>query len=104
MARPGPVSNEPPAGPHDAGLAIESVRPNPVTGAAEVRYRLPAAGRARVVVYDVLGRAVVTLADGFVPTGPHDIRLEAGRLAPGVYVVAVETTAGRAARTFSVVR
>jgi hypothetical protein len=52
----------------------------------------------------VLGRAVATLADGLAASGDNTVRLNAGRLAPGVYVVAVETPAGRAARVFSVVR
>jgi len=104
MARYPAVANEPPAAPAGAGVAIEAVWPNPVTGAATVVYSLPAAGAARVVVYDVLGRQVAVLADGPAPAGRRVAALDAGRLAPGVYVVAVETPAGRAARTFTLLR
>jgi hypothetical protein len=103
MARYAPVANEPPA-PAGGGVAIDAVRPNPVTGAATVAYVLPAAGAARVVVYDVLGREVAVLADGPAPAGRREAALDAGRLAPGVYVVAVDTPAGRAGRTFTVLR
>jgi hypothetical protein len=104
MARFPAVSNEPPAGPAAGGVAIESVRPNPASGVATVRYSLPAAGPARVVVYDVLGREVAVLTDGLAPAGRGEAALAAGRLAPGLYVVAVETAAGRAASTFTVLR
>jgi hypothetical protein len=104
MARFPAVANEPPAGPAAAGVAVESVRPNPVTGAARVAFSLPAAGPVRVVVYDVLGREAAVLAHGPAPAGRGEATLRAGRLAPGVYVVAVEAPAGRAARTFTVIR
>jgi hypothetical protein len=52
----------------------------------------------------VLGREVAVLADGPAPAGRGEATLRAGRQAPGVYVVAVETPAGRAARTFTILR
>jgi len=104
MARYPAVANEPPAAPAGAGVAIEAVWPNPVTGAATVVYSVPAAGAVRVVAYDILGREVAVLADGPAPVGRREATLDAGRLAPGVYVIAVETAAGRAARTFTVMR
>jgi hypothetical protein len=104
MARYAPVANEPPMPSGGDRVTIDLVWPNPVSGAAMVAYSLPAAGAARVVVYDVLGREVAVLADGPAPAGRREASLEAGRLAPGVYVVAVETAAGRAARTLTIVR
>jgi hypothetical protein len=80
------------------------VTPNPIAAAGAIRYQLPEAGAARVAVYDVLGRELVVLADGPAPAGRREAALDAGRLAPGVYVVALETPAGRAARTFTVIR
>ncbi len=104
MARYPAVANEPPAQAGDAGVVIESVTPNPVTGAARIVYSLPSAGPARVVVYDVLGRAVAVLSDGPAPAGRGETALRAGVLSPGVYVIVVDAGAGRAARTFTVSR
>ncbi len=105
MARFAPVANEPPAGPgNDDGVVIESITPNPVTGAARIAYSLSSVGAARVVVYDVLGREVAVLADGPAPAGRREVRLDADRFAPGVYVIAIQTRTGRASRTFTVRR
>jgi hypothetical protein len=104
MARYAPVANEPGTPDVAPALAVEAVRPNPVAGVAAVRYVLLAAGRVRVAVYDVLGRAVAVVADGPAGAGRHAATLDVAGLAPGVYVVAVETAAGRAARTFTVLR
>jgi len=80
------------------------VIPSPASDRALVRYEQEASGDVRVAVYDVLGRKVASLADGPAPAGRREVTLDAGTLAPGVYVITVETPAGRAARTFSVVR
>jgi hypothetical protein len=99
-----PVASEPGAPGEPAALVIEGVRPNPVAGVAAVRYVLPEAGRVRVAVYDVLGRVVAVLAEGPAVAGRYEASVAGGSLAPGVYVVAVETAGGRAARTFTVLR
>ena len=36
-------------------------------------------------VFNVLGREVVTLADGFMSAGEHQVEFDAGRMASGVY-------------------
>ena len=77
----------------EAVLAL-GVSPNPVSTGGVVRVSLPEAGAVRVVVYDVLGRQVAVLADGERSAGTHDVVLDAGHLAPGVYVVRL--TAGEA--------
>ena len=77
-----------------AAVLALGVSPNPVSTGGTVRVSLPEAGVVRVVVYDVLGRQVAVLADGERSAGTHDVALDAGRLAPGVYVVRL--TAGEA--------
>lgn len=43
-----------------------------------------------MTVLDVLAREVAVLADGERSAGVHEADLDAGRLAPGVYVVRLE--------------
>jgi hypothetical protein len=76
----------------NGGLAL-SVAPNPASSGGTIRVTLPEAGPARVTVYDVLGRKVAVLAEGEWAAGAHEVALDAGGLAPGVYVVRV--TVGR---------
>ena len=87
----GTVASEPGV---PVGLSL-AVAPSPVGPAGgQVRYDVSEAGTVRVVVYDVLGRQVAVLADGERSAGTHDVALDAGLLAPGVYVVRL--TAGEA--------
>ncbi len=66
--------------------------PNPFNSRTILRYRLARAGAAELVVYDLLGQRVRTIAKGVQPAGeyqiPWDGRDEEGRLvSSGVYLL-----------------
>ena len=69
------------------GFLLDGASPNPVRGAATVRYRLAAATEVRLALYDALGREVALLASGVQPAGEASAPLDASRLAAGVYTV-----------------
>lgn len=96
----GPVASEPSA---SAALALV-VAPNPVASGAVVRYETPEAGPVRLAVSDVLGREVAVLWDGAQGAGAHEARLDAGRLAPGVYLVRLSAGASSTVRRVTVAR
>jgi len=84
-------------------LALEGLRPNPSAGRPQVAFTLPAAGRARIELLDVAGRRVLRHDAGVLPAGRHVVDLAAAaRLAPGVYLVRLES-GGRTAQARSVV-
>ena len=85
-------------------VALTAIAPNPSTGSARVSFALPAAGAARVTVYDVRGRSVATLVDGPLSAGRHEATLESGSLAAGVYVVRLEAAGSVVTRQAVVVR
>jgi hypothetical protein len=68
------------------GLALASA--NPTSGASRLTLTLPRGGPVRVVVYDLGGRAVRTLEDGWREAGAHSLAWD-GRDATGT-----ETPAG----------
>ena len=76
------------------------VSPSPAHHGATVSFSLATAGRAELAIYDLLGRRIVTLADGEQPAGPRSIRWD-GRARdgspawPGVYFARL-ITAGQA--------
>ncbi|MDX1532520.1 MAG: T9SS type A sorting domain-containing protein, partial [Rhodothermales bacterium] len=72
--------------------------------AAEVAFRLGRPGRARLVVYDVLGRAVAVLAEGPHGAGEHRVRLAGSGLAAGVYLVVLEAQGERRAQRLTFLR
>lgn len=61
--------------------------PNPTAGSATLRYTLAADTEVRLDVFDVTGRRVVTLVDGFQAAGEQQATLDASGLASGVYLV-----------------
>jgi hypothetical protein len=75
-----------------------------VTESASVRFRLSAAERVRIAVYDLLGREVALLVDDVVPPGDHTLTWRPGRLPNGTYVVRGEAGVRREGRLFSVIR
>jgi hypothetical protein len=59
--------------------------PNPFNPATAIRYSLPAAGLTRLSVYDILGREVAVLIDGYESAGEHKVVFNAEGLASGIY-------------------
>ena len=85
-----------------AGLALD-VWPNPASGLASVRLSGVVAGDVRIVVYDVLGRAVAVLHDG---PAVESLRaaLDTGAFHPGTYLIRVVSDGATVTRPLSVVR
>ena len=84
-------------GPAAAGLAV-TVWPNPSRGRVAVRFTLAAPGPVRLSVLDALGREVTSGARTPRAAGAHRLEVDLGGLAPGAYLVRLETGAGVVAR------
>ena len=87
-----------------AEVAMETARPNPVRSRAAVRFTTTSAGPVRLTVFDVLGRQVAVLAEGERASGEHEAALDASRLAPGVYLLVLESGGARAVRPVTIIR
>ena len=78
--------------------------PNPCNPSVTLRFRLAAAVQTQLALYDLLGRLVLSLVDGDLAAGEHEVHINASRLASGVYIYRL-TAAGRTeSRTFIVAR
>jgi hypothetical protein len=60
--------------------------PNPFNPETGIRYTLAEDGPVTLKLYDVMGREVRTLVDGFQTAGWHEARLDATNLAAGMYL------------------
>ncbi|GAB3307817.1 hypothetical protein GCM10027348_39190 [Hymenobacter tenuis] len=81
--------------PQIAGLELEQNVPNPFTASTTLGIRLPTSGPVSLVVYDLKGRAVVTLLDhALLGQGMHRITLNGSSLRAGVYICRLTTGSG----------
>ena len=74
---------------HEPGL--EPAYPNPFNPTTTIRFSLAESTHARLVIYDMLGRQVQTLADGHHDAGSHSVVFEAGDLPSGAYLYRLTT-------------
>ncbi|MEM8601495.1 MAG: T9SS type A sorting domain-containing protein [Bacteroidota bacterium] len=87
-----------------ASHRLAAVYPNPVSTTATVGFTLATTEQARVEVFDLLGRRVATLTDGFRAAGRHTVTLDATGLPSGVYVVRLVTPSTTLSERVTVVR
>ena len=72
-------------------VRLEQSYPNPFNPTTTIRFALPQTADVELVVYDVLGRRVATLAQGLRAAGEHELTLVASSWASGIYVYTLRT-------------
>ena len=83
---------------------IDAVYPNPVAGAAMIRFSLPARMPVRLRVYDALGRTVEDIANDIYTAGAHSLLWRPGQLPAGAYLCVLEAGGTRVTRRISILR
>ena len=78
--------------------ALLAPAPNPFVDRASVAVRTAQGGTARLEVFDTLGRRVARLFDGSLAPGEHRFVLDGTDLAPGLYLVRLDTPRGTTTR------
>ena len=58
-------------------FALHNNYPNPFNPTTTINYDLPQDGSVRLIIYDVMGREVTRLVNGFTPAGYHSVRWDA---------------------------
>jgi hypothetical protein len=93
-----------PAVTRPADLHLAQNYPNPASGVTTLSYVLPAAGSVDLALFDVAGRRVATIAAGLQGAGPQCARIDASRLAAGVYMLRLRLGAWTQERRMVVAR
>ena len=78
--------------------------PNPFNPSTTIAFSLPHAARVSVKVFDMLGREVATLVDGYATSGLHKVQFNATNLASGVYVYRLSSGNFTAVKRMTVVK
>lgn len=84
--------------------SIISLFPNPATTSVELVYQVRSHGPVSIRLYDPLGRVVARISHPAVHTGMHRETIHTGSIAPGVYVISLNSGTAREARTLVVTR
>ncbi|MFH1735306.1 MAG: T9SS type A sorting domain-containing protein [bacterium] len=70
--------------------ALHSAYPNPFNPVTTLSFALPHDTRVLLSIYDISGRLVATVVDGWRTAGYHEVAFEAGHLASGVYIYRIQ--------------
>jgi hypothetical protein len=65
--------------------------PNPFNPTTSIRFDLPKASLVKLVVYDIAGKVVETIADGIYNAGIYSVSYDASKLSSGIYFYKLET-------------
>jgi len=70
--------------------ALEQNYPNPFNPTTHIRYQIAKSRLVRLVVYDILGREVAVLVNGYKGPGRYEVEFDAATLPSGVYFARLE--------------
>lgn len=68
-----------------------SAFPNPFNPNTTISFTLPQTGKAKLAVYDILGREVKLLHEGMMEAGEHTVAFDGSVIASGIYFARLES-------------
>jgi hypothetical protein len=68
-----------------ANFKLNQNYPNPFNPTTTINYQIPKNGKVTLKVYDILGRKVITLVNGFKAKGRYSVQFNGSNLASGIY-------------------
>jgi hypothetical protein len=72
--------------------SISSIYPNPFNPITNIEYTLPENADIELIVYNIHGRHIQTLMQGFQTAGFHSINWNASNYPSGVYLIRLESS------------
>lgn len=69
---------------------LKGAYPNPFNPSTTISFILPEAAQVTLTVYDISGRLVQSLVDGWRDAGAHDVSFNASHLVSGVYLYSLK--------------
>lgn len=87
-----------------AVFALDQSHPNPFAASTTIGYSIARSGPVQLLVYDLLGREVASLVDGYVPAGRHVTTFDGTSLPSGMYLYRLTAEGFTATRTMVLMR
>ena len=72
-------------------FSLEKNYPNPFNPTTTIEYSIGIAGPTKLMIYDILGREVVSLVNEYKQIGRHKVMWNASTMSSGVYFYRLET-------------
>lgn len=85
-------------------FTLASPSPNPFNPETTVRFSMPTTGRISLVVYDILGRKVLTLFDEYKARGWHSASWKAVGVPSGTYILVGRSASGTQSRRLTLIK
>jgi hypothetical protein len=82
---------EPPVNSQPSHFMLSQNYPNPFNPVTTIGYDLPLASEVRLTIYDLLGREVTGLVDGYMEPGHHEVQWNGQQLPSGIYIARLVT-------------
>ena len=70
---------------------LESAFPNPFNSQTAITFNLNQTSRVKLAIYDIQGREIALLQEGFCPAGNHTVTWNAGNTPSGIYFARLQT-------------
>ncbi len=81
----GAVNSVEPINPSEISFVLYQNYPNPFNPSTTIKFEVPNVTSAKVVLYDLLGRKIKVLFDGYAQVGSTELKLSAEDLQSGIY-------------------
>jgi hypothetical protein len=87
-----------------SALSIDQNYPNPFNPTTNISFSIPQRSNVKLVVYDVLGKEVATLANSIYETGKYNVQFNGSSLASGMYFYTLTTAQGTISKKMLLVK
>ncbi|MCU7497153.1 MAG: T9SS type A sorting domain-containing protein [Ignavibacteria bacterium] len=78
--------------------------PNPFNPSTKISFTLPKGGNVKLTVYDMLGKEVAALANGYRPSGTHTVQFDGSNLPSGMYIYSIQAGEFRASKKLLLIK
>ena len=85
-------------------FTLQDAYPNPFNPTTAIAFDLPLGSEVRLAVYDMLGREVARLVDGYREAGVHQVTFDATHLPSGVYLYRMQAGGFEDARLITLMK
>jgi len=98
MGKVGIITKVPTGRSIPSAFELDQNFPNPFNPATSIQYKIAGRNHVTLKIYDVLGREVATLVNGYVESGEYNVTFDAPRLSSGIYFYELRTGSFRSVK------